>query len=253
MDEVKYFQGVCEKRTKDDVEETRTVEFIINTESKDRVKDILNYDNWNLENYNANPIVGYQHNVYGDNMCNPPNPDDVIGTGKAYLGTTDKGVRALISTVKFEPASLNPTAEKIFRKVLAGTLKAASVGIMPTGKITREDTKNEKGELIDFTNKWAGQELLEWSIVNIPANAEAVRRSLKNHTMAGLNFVQTLLQDYGMKEIKSMTVQQILDLVEKKHFGAAAQMELELSRGPDPNFNKYMERLTKMQNGQAKS
>lgn len=236
------------KEISKDVEETRTIPFIINVDVKDRHKDVLNYDKWNLENYNANPVVGYQHNIYGDNMCTPPNPDDVLGKGFARLDSF-RGKRVLISDVTFEPKEINPTAEKIFRKVLFGSLRAASVGILPIGNIRTEYEKNTKGEIIDQTNYWdGGQELLEWSIVNIPANQESVRRSMKNHTMAAIDFVARLLPDFSHKDLKGMTVQQILDAIEKKLPDAnMAQLELTLETpGADPDLNNYLEKLKKL-------
>jgi hypothetical protein len=249
----KYIQATFEKNfDAKTVEETRTIEFIINSERKDRHKDILDYNNWKLDNYNANPIVGYQHNVYGDNMCSGPNPDDVLGKGKAYPDTF-KGMRVIVSSVEFEPKEINTTAEKVFRKVLFGSLNAASVGIVPTGKIKTEYTKSDKGEIIDQTNYWPGQELLEWSIVNIPANADAVRRSMKNHTIAALDFAAKLLEEYSIKDLKQMRVQEILDAIEKKTTSPTAEVleaviELEV-KGPDPDLNKYLERLKKLKNG----
>ncbi|HMJ67594.1 MAG TPA: hypothetical protein VK508_01800 [Cyclobacteriaceae bacterium] len=253
MEETKYIQNHFEllfdkKKDEEKVRETRTLDFVINVEVKDRGKDWLNYDNWQIENYNANPIVGYQHNVYGDNMCNPPDPDDVIGQGKAFLGEHN-GKRALISSVTFEPKEMNEKADKVFNKVLNGTLRAASVGIAPTGKFEYDNPKQgEWGGISDWDlRKWPGQELLEWSVVNIPMNQESVRRSLKNHTNAALLFVQNLMQDYGIKDIKQMSVQQILDIIEKKHVSPPMeQLEKELS-GPDPDFEKYKLRLKQIQ------
>lgn len=246
MNGTKYFQSTFQKRYDEkSVRETRTLEFIINTETKDRHKDILNFDNWKLDSYNINPIVGYQHNVYGDNMCSPPNPDDVLGKGKAYLDTFE-GKKILVSSVTFEPKEINPTADKVFEKVLFGSLNAASVGILSTGPIKTEYVKDEKGNTVDQTNYWPGQELLEWSIVNIPANQEAVRRSLKNHTIAALSFVQKLMDDYSIKDIKQMKVQEILDAIEKRH-NIPEQLELELNK-PDPNLSKYLDRLQLIKN-----
>lgn len=241
----KYVYDIFEKNIGKDVEESRTVEFIINSSRKDRHKDVLNYDKWNLDEYNANPIVGYQHNVYGDNMCMPPNPDDVLGKGHAHLDTY-KDYRVLVSSVTFEPKEINPLAEKVFRKVLFGTLNAASVGIAPTGKIKTEYTKNEKGETVDQTNFWPGQTLLEWSIVNIPANADSLRKSMKNHTNAALEFVQRLCEDWSLKDIKQMRVQEILDAIEKRYSGVSiGEVEEELS-GPDPNLEKYVGMLNEI-------
>jgi len=245
----KYLQTTFQKSVAKDVEDTRTVEFIVNADIKDRHKDILDYDNWQLEAFNANPIIGYQHNVYGDNMCLAPNPDDVLGKGKAYVDN-HYGKKVLVSTVTFEPKDLNPLAEKVFRKVLFGSLNAASVGIMPTGKIKTEYVKSEKGEVVDQTNYWPGQELLEWSIVNIPANPEAVRRSIKNHTFGALDFIARILHDLSMKDLRQMTVQQIMDAVDKKQ-GVKSEYDIEVieevvAKRADPNLDIYVERLKKV-------
>ena len=52
---------------------------------RDRHRTVLNPAAWQLDNFNRNGIVGYQHNVYGDGLCSGPNPDDVIGRGRAFL------------------------------------------------------------------------------------------------------------------------------------------------------------------------
>ena len=213
----KYIQNTFEKSFDKDVEETRKVQFVISTDTKDRHGEVINMKNWKLDTFNANPIVGYQHNVYGDNMCLPPNPDDVLGKSKAWLDTY-KGKDALIADVEFEPKEINPLAEKVFRKVLFGSLNAASVGILPIGKGKVESKTKDNGD-VEKTYYYDGQELIEWSIVNIPANPDAVAKAMKNHTEAALVFVQRLLPDFGMKELKTMRVQDILDMIEKKNSG----------------------------------
>jgi len=111
MEKIQYRYGELRK-LKEDVEDTRTVEFVISDESKDRHGSILNMDGWEIDNFNRNGIVGYQHNVYGGDMCNAPDPDQVIGRGEAFREGDQ-----LIGRVIFEPADINPLAEKIFRKV----------------------------------------------------------------------------------------------------------------------------------------
>lgn len=128
----KYTFGNIREFNKEEVLDTRTVEFIISSAAKDRYDSVVNMDGWQLKNFNNNPIVGYQHNVYGGNMCTPDDPDDVIGTGNAFL-EGEGMTRKLIGSVKFEAADINPKAEKIFKKVLAGTLRATSVGFMEIG------------------------------------------------------------------------------------------------------------------------
>lgn len=192
-------------------EANRTVEFIISSADKDRHGTILNMKGWNLDNFNANPIVGYQHNVYGNNLCYPDNPDNVLGPGRAFL-EDDK----LIGSVTFETKEINPLAEKIFRKVMNGTLRATSVGFLETGEGKYgEGDQREGGK--EETYYFAGQELLEFSIVNIPSNAKAVGRSIAHHADAALGYLMRFMpEDVSIKDVRKMSVQEVLDLVAGK-------------------------------------
>jgi hypothetical protein len=250
MEEIKYQQSAYTAEfDKEKAKETRTIPFIIAAESTGRDhrnKFNYNWDNWQISNFNANPIVGYQHNVYGDNMCLAPNPDDVIGKAVARMGDFE-GKRAIIADTTFEPESINPTAEKVFQKVLWGSLRATSTGVNPLGKLETVYSKNEKGEILDYQINFQGQELLEFSIVNIPADAKALRKSMKSHTLAALNFLQRSIPELSMNDMKGMKIQELLDLFERKEGSNIEQLELELV-GADPNLNKYLERLSKIKN-----
>ena len=114
------------RRLAENVEETRTIEFVASDNTRDAHGTVVPVDKWDLTRFNSNGIIGYQHNVYGD-MCGNEDPDRVIGTGQARIEDNQ-----LIVSMTFEPAELNPLAEKIFRKILHGTLKAVSVGFVPT-------------------------------------------------------------------------------------------------------------------------
>lgn len=207
----KYAFGNIREFDRAKAEESRTVEFIISSADKDRHNTILNMKGWNLENFNLNPIVGYQHNVYGDNMCTGPNPDDVLGPGRAFL-EGDK----LIGAVTFETKDINPLAEKLFRKVLNGTLRATSVGFLEIGEGRYGEADEQRGGKNE-TYYFSGQELLEFSIVNIPSNAKAVGRSIAHHTDSALGYLMRFMpEDISMKDIRNMTVQQVLDHVQGK-------------------------------------
>lgn len=208
-----------------DIEKTRTVQFVISTDAKDRHGTKLNMKGWNLDNFNRNPIVGYQHNVYGDNMCNAPNPDDVLGPARAWM---EEG--RLMGEVTFETADINPQAEKIFRKVLNGTLKATSVGFLEVGEGRMVPDKDEKGKVIGETYHFEGQELLEFSIVNIPSNPEATRKVVMNHARAGVNMLNRI--GLPVSEIRKL-VNGILDSIE----GPEVKEE---KPGADPNLNKFL-------------
>lgn len=174
MKKTNYIQGEI-RALSDNVKETRTVEFIISTDKRDRHGTRLMVDRWELDNFNKNGIVGYQHDVYGS-FFGEENPDKVIGKGSARIEDNQ-----LIGTVIFEPAEINPLAEKIFQKVLFGSLKSTSVGFRETkeGETIKEEDGTE-------TYVYGGQELLEFSIVNIPSNTDAIKRAEKREELKGV-------------------------------------------------------------------
>lgn len=151
------------RRKKDD----RTITFVASDSTKDSAGTVLNQDNWDLTRFNSNGIIGYQHKVYGG-WDDTDNPDNVIGKGRAYV---EDG--RLMVDITFEPKEINELAEKIYQKILFGSLRAVSVGFLPIGK-------GRFGEGADSeTYYFAGQQLLEVSVVNIPANPNALRKSME--------------------------------------------------------------------------
>ena len=152
-------------------EEARTVEFVASDNSVDSYGTVLPVDKWDLTRYQNNGIVGYMHDVYGDSWTKSADPDDVIGKGVAFI---EDG--KLIVRITFEPADLNPKSDKIFRKLQFGSLHAVSVGFRATAK--GHMGVKELGEDPNVYY-YAGQELLEVSVVNIPSNANALKRSIE--------------------------------------------------------------------------
>lgn len=226
------------------VEETRTVEFVISSAARDRYNTRCNPQGWNLENFNKNGIVGYQHNVYGD-MCSPPNPDDVIGQGRAWVEGDQ-----LIGSITFEPADINPLAEKLFRKVLLGTIRATSVGFQPVGE-GRWGEGDEARGMENETYYFAGQELLEFSLVNIPANPEALVRSVRDQSAHALMYLRRAT-GLSFADIEGMTVRTLIDTLDDKQrsvlTGAAGAttpdeteqtevLESEVSEASEPAFS----------------
>jgi hypothetical protein len=200
-------------------EESRVIPFILSTSRKDRHGTVLNQDNWLLENYRNNPIVAYQHNLSGG-MCSDPNPDFVIG--KSIIDLEGNAMeRRLVAEGEFEPADINPMAEKIFRKVLFGSLSRTSVGFLEIG----EGIYGQGDQARDQTNEtyfFAGQELLEWSVVNVPSNPDAGKRDLVLHKMReeGYSALMYAFKELGGKfrlsQIEQFSVRQVLDLLEGK-------------------------------------
>jgi HK97 family phage prohead protease len=194
-----------------DVEETRTVTFIASTSTKDRHGTVVNQKNWNIEKFNANPIIGYQHNVYGGDMCNAPDPDDQLGSAKAYFESVKRGnetEQQLMVDITFEPKEINEKADKIFRKIQHGTLRAVSVGFIPLS-----DEKGSMGEERDGAFHYFGQELLEVSVVNIPSNPDALKRSLRDSTSNALKFIQKSL-NIPFSNIENLKVKDVIKMLE---------------------------------------
>lgn len=150
--------------------DSRKVTFVASDGTRDSAGTVLNQDGWDLERFNKNGIIGYQHKVYGG-WDDTDNPDNVIGKGHAYV---EDG--KLMVDIEFEPKEINELAEKVYQKILFGSLKAVSVGFLPIGK--GEWGKGE--EAVGGTKPtyyYAGQQLLEVSVVNIPANPNALKKA----------------------------------------------------------------------------
>lgn len=152
-----------------DGEESRTFQFVISTEARDRHGTVIKADGWELENFNANPIVAYMHQTDSKWWSEtPPDPDHILGVGRAFI---EEG--QLIGEVTFEDAETNPLADKIMRKIMHGTLRATSVGFRHIdGHWGVVEDDEDTG-----TYYYDRAELLEFSIVNIPSNPEALMRS----------------------------------------------------------------------------
>ncbi len=154
-----------ERKVKD--EKARIMTFTASDATRDAYGTVLNPDGWDLSRFEKNPIIGYQHALYFTS-----DPDDVIGKGEAYVAEGK-----LMVDVTFEPAEVNDKADKVWRKLQFGSLNAVSVGFTEVGK--GEWGKGEEGPGgKNSTYYFAGQQLLEVSVVNIPANENALKNAM---------------------------------------------------------------------------
>jgi hypothetical protein len=203
-----------------DAAEKRVIPFILSTFRKDRHGTVLNQDNWALDNYRRNPLFAYQHTLSGG-LCSDPDPDYVIGKSLRIDLEGSGTDRRLVADGFFEPEDINPLAEKIFRKVLFGSISRTSVGFLESGHGhygENEEAKDAENETYYFE----GQELLEWSVVNIPSNPDAGRRDLSLRTMreegyAALMYAyRELGGKFRLSQIERLRVCDILDLLDGK-------------------------------------
>ena len=219
MENQKHFDFGHIREIPKDAAESRIIPFILSTPARDRHKTVLNQENWLLDNYRKNPIVAYQHNLFGD-MCNPADPNDVIGKSSNVNVETLNGVKSLTGSVEFEPADINQKAEQIFRKVLFGSISSASVGFVPIGEGWYGERDQDQGNENE-TYYFAGQELLEWSVVNIPSNPEAGKRKvgyMRDHVAAALSYASRAL-NMRFSKLETLRICDILDLLEGRDIG----------------------------------
>lgn len=185
----------------EDVEETRTLEFVASDNTRDSYGTVLPVDKWDLDRFNKNGLITYQHQYYSGD------PDSVIGRGEARV----EG-KKLIVRVKFEDAELNPRAEKVFRKLLAGTLNGVSVSFSPTSRTVGhwgEGKESRDGEKPTFY--FDGQELLEIAVVTLPSNKNATRRNFENDIVRTIYDALDGKRTYS--EIEAMTIGEAMRLM----------------------------------------
>lgn len=129
----------------------RALTFTISTGAVDRDHDTIAVDGWDLGPYRKNPVVLWAHD----------SRDLPLARASAV------GVRAgaLVATADFVPADVYPFAETVLQMLKGGFLNATSVGFQP-----KKGAWNMERGGMDFME----QTLLEFSIVPVPSNPEAL-------------------------------------------------------------------------------
>ncbi len=126
-------------------------EFVASTETVDRDGDVIEVGGWEIEDYLKNPVVLFGHDYHA------------LPVGKSVQVGVSGG--ALRSVIEFTTAEQNPDGHRVYQLVDGGFLNAVSVAFRPLKYVY-----NEAHSGYDFKE----QELLEISIVPVPANPEAL-------------------------------------------------------------------------------
>ncbi|MDP2410366.1 MAG: phage major capsid protein [Pseudolabrys sp.] len=130
------------------------LEFVLSDETVDRMGDIVTADGWVLTNFRQNPIA-----LFGHNSSFP--------IGK-WTNIRIEGGK-LIAKLKLASRGTSARIDELISLVEQGVLRAVSVGFIPI-----------KAEPIDEKRPYDGtrflkQELLETSLVSVPANPAALQ------------------------------------------------------------------------------
>ena len=131
-------------------------EFIISTDAVDRQGEIVDQDGWDFSNWMKNPVILDSHKY--DSI------DDVIGRG---IGAPKRVGNGWAIQIAFADTPKGQIAQRL---VESGMIRTVSVGFRSMKR------KPENG-----VTRHLKQELLEVSLVAIPANPEAIR--IKGETM----------------------------------------------------------------------
>jgi len=134
---------------------TDELEFIASDESVDRYGDIIRVDGWQLDAFRRNPVVLFGHDTHAP-----------IGTAPRVWKDGSKLRAAIKLAAEGTSEMVNAVRSLIAQKII----RAVSVGFRPTAEplALRDDEDNRTGW------EFIGQELLELSLVAVPANPQAL-------------------------------------------------------------------------------
>lgn len=204
-DEVKLL-GVRKQFIADEIKqeegEDRVLRFVISTGAVDRDRDTINPKGWKLKAFKANPVVLFAHN-----SRQPP----IARALKIFV--EDEKLKAV---AEFMDRDIDTSgfSDMIFRMLKGGFMKATSVGFLPI-KFERvdEDENADRKFGIDFLQ----QELLEFSVVPVPSNPEALIEARSSGIDTGP------LQEWLEKALEDWMDYKDLLLIPRKHVALLAE------------------------------
>lgn len=170
----------------------RSMTFVASDESVDRYGDIIRASGWDLSNFKNNPVLLFGHDSHAVPIGKVP---DIRVEGSR-----------LIAGVKFRPEGDNADADDVYSALKGGFLSAVSVGFLPTVKPNYiwapDDPDHEKWPT---GYEFVGQELLELSVVPVPANPQALALARSLHLSEA---TQRRLLIFDEREVSRVAAQQ---------------------------------------------
>ncbi len=137
--------------------------FRASTPDVDRHGTIIEPRGIDTETFDTNPVFMWGHDAYGGNSA--PSLDNVLGRVVEY----SKSDEAFDVAVRWATAEENPRAQMAKNMVRGGILNAVSIGFIP-----REDKITTKAIGGDEVPVYEETELVEVSLVPVPANPNAI-------------------------------------------------------------------------------
>jgi HK97 family phage prohead protease len=142
-----------------DVEEGQGFMWTLSTFDLDRFGERIDPQGWDFKRFMANPVVEWAHRY------------DIPAIGKIEGLTVDgDGLHGLVF---FNDKSFDTFGWSIGQRVKAGVIRAGSVGFRPVEIEVPSKNDSKDGTSLIFRK----QELLEFSICNVPANPFALAKN----------------------------------------------------------------------------
>jgi HK97 family phage prohead protease len=190
-------------------EEGIEITYRITSSNEDRHGDTINAKGWRFDNFfSAGANLLFAHDTASHDTPS-------IGVVREVWNDGD----FVFAKVWIFPEHVDAQANRIARIVAAGGLRAVSVGFMPIK--AKASDKNEDG--IDFIE----QELLELSIVPVPANADAVADDAKS-LRKSLRKKGEKMSEENEKEEEVVETAEAIDTTEIKSEEEIAELSIKI-------------------------
>ena len=170
--------------------------FTASTSTEDRYGDVIEQGSksWALQNYEQNPVVLFNHNALS------------MPVGKGIVEATDD---SLIIDIEMDTG--DPIGAELARKMDAGFLHAVSVGFRPIEVTDRSKLPKEHKAYGTKGRYFTKSELLEVSLVTVPANGEAT--AIKSLNQEIEQQIKTLIRG-ELLTVPSLQLRHILSVEE---------------------------------------
>jgi HK97 family phage prohead protease len=164
----RHISGLIQKMDEGE-SEGHVFRFIASTDSVDRADDIVS-QSWDLSGFNGNPVILQNHDHFSA----------VVGRAlSAEVEAMEDGRKALVLTLQMDGDNPhNPDAQRLARQMADGFVNAGSVGFIPGSVTSRSSMPSEHAQHgargFVLGSEESPNKLLEFSIVTVPMNAEAL-------------------------------------------------------------------------------
>jgi HK97 family phage prohead protease len=140
----------------------RALRFCISTSAVDREQDSIAVKGWDLSAFKRNPVVLWGHDA------------SRLPIGRAFdVGVEDDALMASVEFIPQDTPEAGAFADAVYRLARTGFIAATSVGFRPLKWSFTDDPERGADDWwpgVDFE----AQELVELSVVTVPANPEAL-------------------------------------------------------------------------------